>query len=54
VSPGWRAEDYSEAIRLKPDHADAYYNRGIARRNKSDVDGANNDFGKARLLKKAL
>ena len=29
-------KDYAEAIRLKRDYADAYYNRGIARRDKGD------------------
>jgi hypothetical protein len=31
---------YTEAIRLKPDYAVAFYNRGIARRDKGDVEGA--------------
>ena len=29
-------EDYTEAIRLKPDFAVAYCNRGVARRDKGD------------------
>jgi TPR repeat len=29
-------EDYAEAIHLKPDYADAYYNRGNAHRAKGD------------------
>jgi tetratricopeptide (TPR) repeat protein len=29
-------QDYTEAIRLKPDYANAYYNRGLARRAKGD------------------
>jgi hypothetical protein len=38
---------YTEAIRLKPDYADAYINRGIARRNKDDLNGAIKDFTEA-------
>jgi tetratricopeptide (TPR) repeat protein len=30
-------KDYAEAIRLKPDFALAYYNRGLARRKKGDL-----------------
>jgi hypothetical protein len=36
-------QDFADAIRLKPDHAAAFYNRGIARRAKGDVDGALQD-----------
>ena len=38
----WTAhsQDYNQAIRLKPDFADAFYNRGIARYMKGDLDGA--------------
>src|SRR3984893_10551429 len=38
---------YTEAIRLKPDYAAAFNNRGIARRAKGDVDGALQDFTEA-------
>ena len=38
---------YSEAIRLKPDDAEAFYNRGGARRDKGDVDGALQDYSEA-------
>jgi tetratricopeptide (TPR) repeat protein len=41
---------YGEAIRLKPDDAAAYYNRGIARCDKGDLDGAKMDFAEARRL----
>lgn len=37
---------YTEAIRLKPDFADAYYSRGLARREKGDVEGALVDYQK--------
>jgi hypothetical protein len=36
--------DYTEAIRIKPDDALAYSNRGIARFAKGDVDGALQDL----------
>jgi tetratricopeptide (TPR) repeat protein len=42
---------YAEAIRLKPDFADAYYNRGIARVAKGDLDGALKDYTEAIRLK---
>jgi len=42
---------YSEAIRLKPDFAFAYCNRGIARSLKSDLEGALHDYNEAIRLK---
>jgi tetratricopeptide (TPR) repeat protein len=42
---------YTEAIRLMPDYADAFYNRGIARRAKGDVEGAIQDYTEAIRLK---
>ena len=38
-------------IDLKPDYAEAYYNRGLAYCNKDDVDRATEDFNKAIDLK---
>jgi tetratricopeptide (TPR) repeat protein len=38
---------YGEAIRLKPDYADAFLNRGITRRKKGDVEGALQDYDQA-------
>jgi hypothetical protein len=45
--------DYSEAILLMPDNADVFYNRGVTRRKKGDIQGANEDFERAKLLKEA-
>jgi tetratricopeptide (TPR) repeat protein len=42
-----RLRFYNEAIRLKPDYAYAFNNRGNARRDKGDVDGALQDFNEA-------
>src|ERR1017187_3054635 len=42
---------YTEAIRLKPDYADAYNNRGNARQAKGDVEGALQDYTEALRLK---
>ena len=39
--------EYGEAIRLKPDYADAYNNRGIARSDTRDFDGAIKDYSEA-------
>ena len=41
---------YSEALRLEPDDADAYYNRGNARWAKGDLDGAMRDYDEALRL----
>ena len=38
---------YTEAIRLRADFAEAYYNRGVARRGKGDHNGATQDYNKA-------
>lgn len=38
---------YTEAIRLRADFAEAYYNRGVARRSKGDHRGATQDYNKA-------
>ena len=42
--------DYNEAIRLKPDYAMAYYNRGNARANLDRVSEAAQDFQTALAL----
>ena len=39
--------DYTEAIRLNPNYADAYYNRGLAWRNKGEYDKAIADYSQA-------
>jgi tetratricopeptide (TPR) repeat protein len=39
--------DYSEAIRLDPMFADAFYNRGAAKAAKGDVDEAIEDYSRA-------
>jgi tetratricopeptide (TPR) repeat protein len=42
--------DYNQAIRLQPNHADAYYNRGLAKSNLGDNPGAISDFREAAKL----
>jgi len=42
---------YSEAIRLKPDYADAFNNRGVARSRGGDLKGAIGDYSEAIRLK---
>lgn len=46
-----KIRDYSEAIRLKSDYADAYYSRGNAYLNKGEVDCAIDDYDQAIRLK---
>jgi tetratricopeptide (TPR) repeat protein len=45
---------YSEAVRLKPDFAEAFANRGLVRRYKGDVEGAMQDLNVAIRLKPNL
>ena len=42
---------YSEAIRLKPDYAEAFHDRGNARRAKGDLEGPLQDYSEAIRLK---
>ena len=46
-----RLRFYSEAMRLKPDYADAFNNRGLARTAKGDIEGALQDYNEAIRLK---
>ena len=41
-------QDYDQAIRLKPDHAGAFYNRGLSRLFKGDLEGALQDWKQGR------
>jgi len=47
TDPVEKIRNYSEAIRLKPDYANAYHNRGNARYDKGDLGGALRDFNGA-------
>jgi len=51
IDIGEQLRFYTEALRLKPDYADAFNNRGVARRDKGDLDGALQDFTEAIRLK---
>jgi tetratricopeptide (TPR) repeat protein len=51
ADPDDKLHFYSEAIRLKPDDADAYYNRGLARHEKGELDLAIQDYDQAIHLK---
>ncbi len=42
--------DYTEAIRLNPNAASAFYNRAVARQAKGDRRGATADFTQAKRL----
>ena len=45
---------YNQAIRLKPDFVEAFYNRGNVRQAKGDLEGAARDFNEAaRLIRRA-
>ena len=39
--------DYNQAIKLKPDYAEVYYNRGLAKFQSGDNQGAIADFNQA-------
>ncbi len=47
IDSGEEIRCYTEAIRLKPNFAEAYTNRGNARRAKVDLDGALTDYAEA-------
>jgi tetratricopeptide (TPR) repeat protein len=47
-------QDYTEAIRLKSDYADAFNNRGNARAAKGDLQGATHDHGEANRLQQLV
>ena len=42
--------DYSKAISLNPNYAEAYYNRGLCYESLGDKTGARADFAKAKQL----
>ena len=48
--PSRAIADFSEAIRLNPKYAKAYNNRGLAYKEKGQLDKANQDFAKAKEL----
>ncbi len=55
---GFNADDpdeamrcYTEAIRLQPDYAKAYYNRGAALQAKGDMEAAQGDFAMSKRLR---
>ena len=50
--PFFALKDYDTAIRLEPNNADAYYNRGNVRKAKGDLQGAWQDFSEDARLKK--
>src|SRR5215470_11378701 len=51
IDPAEKIRCYTEALRLKPEFAEAYNNRGNARGDKGDLDGALADYAEAIRLK---
>jgi Flp pilus assembly protein TadD len=51
ATPDEQMRFYSEAIRLMPDYAKAFNNRGVARYDKGDQEGALHDYNEAIRLK---
>jgi len=51
VDPDEKIRFYTEAIRLKPDYADAYNSRGNTRQTNGDVEGSLKDYDEAIRLK---
>ncbi|MGZ4855122.1 MAG: tetratricopeptide repeat protein [Candidatus Angelobacter sp.] len=49
--PEEKLKFYGRAIRLNPNYAVAFYNRGIARQDKGDLDGALRDYNEAIRLR---
>jgi len=47
-------EDYDQAIRLNPQYAAAFYNRGLARQRKGDTAAGDADIAKARQLQPGI
>jgi tetratricopeptide (TPR) repeat protein len=54
VDPDEKIRFYTEAIRLKPDYADAYNSRGNTRQTNGDVEGSLKDYDEAIRLKPDL
>ena len=44
-------DSYQQALRIKPDYADAYYNMGIALKNKGDLEAAIDSYQQALRIK---
>jgi hypothetical protein len=51
ADPDEKLRFYNNAIRVKPDYADAFNNRGIARSDKGDLEGALHDYNEVIRLK---
>jgi tetratricopeptide (TPR) repeat protein len=54
MDPDEKLRCYGQAIRLKPDYAEAFNNRGNARNGKGDLEGALQDYNEALRLKPDL